>query len=529
MLQYTHPRHQLISLLVLAALALGITAIWINKGREHHFPDAPNGQFNCLSYTPRSNGGQPTEADTRKQIAIDMQQLSARTKCVRTYSVLNGLDEVPLVARKIGMKVLLGMWIGRNEQANELEITHGIDVANTNRDVIEAIIVGNEVLLRREQEAPALAQMMQRVHAATNIPVTYADVWDFWLKNPSLADSASFVTIHILPYWDDIPISIEHAMEHVDDIYKKIQNKFPDKQIYVGETGWPSAGRQREGAAPSLVNEARFTREFIAYANAHSLPNNFIEAYDQPWKKALEGTVGGYWGLYDADGAEKFPLIGAVIEDTRWWRGLLAGALFAVVIVSVAWMRKIRTPLQLIAYALAGYALGAVLLLQWHYWMISNRNWQEWSCAVAWGVACNVIFIGALLPQSAYGKVNRMIITGAEAVMLFGLAYINLGLVFDARYRDFPTMFLVLPMIAMLIAKLNYSSQESISSSLHPLYAVMFCFWMLVSVCIIAWIEKLTNHQAIGWCICCLLLAWGWLPRLSTRSSAQLLQTQTQV
>ncbi len=309
-------RHQFVSLFVLLVLSLGVTAIWINKGRAHFFPDAPNGQFGCLSYTPRSNSSYPTEADTRAQIAIDMKQLSARTHCVRTYSVMNGLDEVPVVARKLGMKVLLGIWIGRSDEVNELELQHGIEVANANRDVIEAIIVGNEVLLRREQDAPALAAMMQRVHAATNLPITYADVWDFWIKNPSLENSASFITIHILPYWDDIPISIDHAMEHVDEIYKKIQNTFPGKQIYVGETGWPSAGRQREGAVPSLVNEARFTREFIAFAAARSLPNNFIEAYDQPWKKALEGTVGGYWGLYDADGNEKFPLTGA--SDRRY-------------------------------------------------------------------------------------------------------------------------------------------------------------------------------------------------------------------
>ncbi|MES1196174.1 MAG: hypothetical protein ABUL58_04430, partial [Steroidobacter sp.] len=295
MIHYDQTRHRFLSLGLLFLLVLSASGVWINKGREHHFPDAPNGQFNCLSYTPRSSTGHPSEADTRAQIAIDMQQLSARTHCVRTYSVMGGLDEVPLVARKLGMRVLLGIWIGRNDQSNEIEIQHAIELANANRDVIEAIIVGNEVLLRREQEAPVLAQMMQRVHAATQLPVTYADVWDFWIKNPSLAESASFVTIHILPYWDDIPISIEHAMQHVDEIYKIIQNKFPGKPIYVGETGWPSAGREREGATPSLVNEARFTREFIAFANAHSLPNNFIEAYDQPWKKALEGTVGGYW------------------------------------------------------------------------------------------------------------------------------------------------------------------------------------------------------------------------------------------
>jgi len=513
-------RHQTIASSILLLLAIGTAMIWVSKGREHHYPDAPNGQFNCLSYTPRSRSDHPTEADTRNQIAIDMRQLSARTRCVRTYSVMNGLDEVPIVARKLGMKVLLGIWIGRGDDANELEIRHAIEIANANRDVIEAIIVGNEVLLRREQEAPALSAMMQRVHDATQLPVTYADVWDFWLKNPSMAEHASFVTIHILPYWDDIPISIEHAMEHVDQIYKKIQNKFPGKPIYVGETGWPSAGRQREAAAPSLVNEARFTREFIEFANAHALPNNFIEAYDQPWKKAQEGTVGGYWGLYDVDGNEKFPLTGVVVEDAQWWHGLATGSATAAFIVLIAWLKRQRSTLLLTTYALAGFILGTALLLQWHYWLISNRNWQEWACALVWGVACNIVFVGALVPRSTYGKWGSLLLTGAEAVLLFGLSYINLGLVFDARYRDFPTMFLLLPTVALVINRLINCPDESIRSNIHPLYRSVFCCWMLISSVVIAWIEKLTNVQAISWCICCLLLAWAILPRLrSLRAS----------
>src|SRR5438876_920503 len=33
-----------------------------------------------------------------------------------------------------------------------------------------------------------------------------------------------------------------------------------------------------------------------------------IEAYDQPWKRQLEGTVGGYWGLLDSARRElKYP------------------------------------------------------------------------------------------------------------------------------------------------------------------------------------------------------------------------------
>ncbi len=38
-------------------------------------------------------------------------------------------------------------------------------------------------------------------------------------------------------------------------IREKMGAAFPDKDILIGETGWPSQGRMREGALPSLVNQ----------------------------------------------------------------------------------------------------------------------------------------------------------------------------------------------------------------------------------------------------------------------------------
>ena len=75
---------------------------------------------------------------------------------------------------------------------------------------------------------------------------------------------------------------------------------FPGKEILIGETGWPSAGRMREGALPSRTNQARVVSEILDLAKREGFRVNLIEAYDQPWKRQLEGTVGGYWGLFDA-------------------------------------------------------------------------------------------------------------------------------------------------------------------------------------------------------------------------------------
>ena len=56
----------------------------------------------------------------------------------------------------------------------------------------------------------------------------------------------------------------------------------------------------REGALPSRTNQARIVSEILDLAKKEGFRVNLIEAYDQPWKRQLEGTVGGYWGLFDA-------------------------------------------------------------------------------------------------------------------------------------------------------------------------------------------------------------------------------------
>ena len=169
-------------------------------------------------------------------------------------------------------------------------------------------MVGNEVLLRGEMTAADLAANIRSVKSQVTIPVTYADVWEFWLRHREVYDAVDFVTIHILPYWEDFPIRARHAAAHVEAIRKRMAVAFPGKEILIGETGWPSAGRMREGALPSRANQAKVVSEILALAKRENFRVNLIEAYDQPWKRQLEGTVGGYWGLIDAvNRAVKFP------------------------------------------------------------------------------------------------------------------------------------------------------------------------------------------------------------------------------
>src|SRR3970282_1423440 len=101
------------------------------------------------------------------------------------------------------------------------------------------------------------------------------------------------------------PMNIESAIKHLEGVRENVEAILKDKNILIGETGWPSEGRMREDALPSKINQAIFIREFVKLAEQKRWSYNVIEACDQPWKRASEGAVGGAWGLFDKDRNDK--------------------------------------------------------------------------------------------------------------------------------------------------------------------------------------------------------------------------------
>jgi exo-beta-1,3-glucanase (GH17 family) len=519
---------------VLLAIAIGLTIQTWLAGRPSTLPDAAHEQFACASYTPSHNGHLLSLAEKHTLVASDLTILAQRFRCVRTYSVSEGLDEVPKVARQLGLKVMLGLWISSHAPSNDKEIAHGIALANQYSDVVTAVIVGNEVLLRREQTPAQMRALLERVRAGTSVPVTYADVWEFWLRNAELAEVASFVTIHILPYWEDQPIGIDHALDHVKNIYAKVQTAFPGKQVLIGETGWPSAGRPRLTAVPSLINEARFVREFVAYAEHNKIPYNLIEAFDQPWKRNQEGTVGGYWGLYNATGAAKFPFTGPVIAEPSWRRALIMALICTALFVAAGAALKPRPSGRALALlGIAGHAAGSMLFAQWQYVSTANRSWLEWLATSAWAISGWLAYVvicvtlarwldGAALRQPAsiasvvrswgHGAphvVNSRLLGVLRFLLLAGLAYVCLALTYEGRGRDFPLALIVLPITTLVLLDVLTRARAAFTLENEEL---LLAACIGLSALYIAWQETFVNTRAIAWSslslLYALLLCW---------------------
>jgi glucan 1,3-beta-glucosidase len=480
--------HYGLAWLALALATLAGAAWWWHIGRPVSLPDAPSDRIACVSYAPfRKPGETPYNTHfmmTPERIDEDLRALSQRFDCVRTYSQSNGLNAVPAIAARYHMQVLMGIWLGGVEKLNEKEIAMGIATANANPQAIRGIVVGNEVLLRGELSPKRLAEYIQTVRAATpkSIPVTYADVWERWLKYPQMAKEVDFITIHILPYWEDNPVRAVDAVQHVEDVYAHMKQVFPDKRLMIGETGWPSAGRLRRSAEPSIVDEALYLRDFLRYAATVDMPYNVIEAFDQPWKRAQEGTVGGYWGIFDSNARPKFPMRGPVTEDPRWWLGWLAGAVGAIAFTVVGTRRrKWRSAKGWLALLMAGFAAGTSAA-----WQIRQMTFActlPWEWLLSSGCLLAALCVAAALARRIAAHLADHHDHSEPASWwrfgsLFALVLYDILMAFDGRYLDFPMGLFLLPGVAYgVFGLLTHeqsmpSAEQRFMACAGPLFAI---------------------------------------------------------
>ena len=134
----------------------------------------------------------------------------------------------------------------------------------------------------------------------------------------------------------------------------------------IAEFGWPSAGYNMLRANPGRIEQATVLRDFISRAEAYGIDYNIIEAFDQPWK-TNEGSVGMYWGLFDAHREPKFSWVG-LVQDRDHWKvaslALLLGLLLSLPILA----RSRATGAEAFVLAVAANVAGAWFAAIFAFW-----------------------------------------------------------------------------------------------------------------------------------------------------------------
>ena len=338
--------------IAITALTIMAWALYNQPEREPAWPERIQG----FAFSPYQSNQAPTwnKHPRIEDIESDLQLLAGKTNAIRTYTVEKTLGQIPRLAAKYGINVAVGAWVDANEEKTKNEIRDMLNISVRSRNVVR-IIVGNEVLLRGDIPVEKLIEYLDMVRSQTDIRVSTAEPPHIWKKYPELVDHVDYIAVHLLPYWEGI--ALKDAVNYVVNSFNELKQIYPEKPIVIAEVGWPSNGRTIKAADASEANEATFLRRFLAHAAEENYVYYLMEAFDQKWKRDMEGEVGAYWGVYDVTRKPKFQFTEPIVKIPEW--PVLAGISAVMALITFALLlidskhlgTRGRGFLALIAYA----------------------------------------------------------------------------------------------------------------------------------------------------------------------------------
>ncbi len=250
------------------------------------------------------DGQQPGDIITKTQVMRRMLKLKQHAAWVRSFSCLEGNEYVPEVAKELGMKTLVGAWLGNDLEKNEQEIKAIIKLAN--EGLVDIAAVGNEVLYRKDLEEEQLIAYILRVREAipAHIPVGYVDAYYEFTIKPKVSEVCDVILSNCYPFWEGCPF--EYSLGHMNSMYHQAMEAGQGKKVIITETGWPSHGEALKGAIPSQEASLQYFIQTHLWAKQHGIETFYFSSFDESWKVGPEGEVGAHWGIWNSQEELKY-------------------------------------------------------------------------------------------------------------------------------------------------------------------------------------------------------------------------------
>ena len=254
-------------------------------------------------FSPYLEGQAPGSPVSAAQIRARLEVIRAHTRWVRSFSCTDGHEQTPAIAHAMGLKTLVGAWLGTDAAINEREIDGVIAVARAGH--ADIVAVGNEVLLREDLGEDELIAQIERVkRALPGVPVGYVDAYYLFEKHPRVTAACDVVMTNCYPFWEGCPR--EQALDYMRSMVQRTRAAAPGKRVLISETGWPDQGSAFHGAVPSEEGAMRYFIDTMNWAREDGIEIFYFAAFDEAWKVGAEGDVGAFWGLWDKDARAKF-------------------------------------------------------------------------------------------------------------------------------------------------------------------------------------------------------------------------------
>jgi exo-beta-1,3-glucanase (GH17 family) len=328
----------------------GVTDLGVSQTAERReLPEAflTRTAVNYSPYrTSRNESELSSEVITPAQVLQDLRLVqSTGIGMIRLFSSRAFAETVLRVIRdnQLDLKVQLGAFPNpvtglAAEVDNQAELDAAIRLANTYRDIVLAVSVGNEKMVEwsaAKIDPNVMAGYLRKVRAGITQPVTTNDNWLLWASVPRvIAETVDFAAVHVYPFLDTFydPLRYDWRQKTVPEAQRaqaminativEAKQQFENARVgleriglgslpmVIGETGWAAvdaAGGPALSFRAHPVNQKLYFDALQQWARDGRRTVNgpkaifFFQAFDEPWKQGDDG-----WGLFNVRREARF-------------------------------------------------------------------------------------------------------------------------------------------------------------------------------------------------------------------------------
>ena len=257
-----------------------------------------------LCFSMYEDGQKPGDHISEEQVRRRLKIIAPYTKWVRSFSCIEGNEFVPKIARELGMKTLVGAWLGDDAEKNEKEMEALIQLAK--EGFVDIAAVGNEVMYRKDLTEDELLVFINkaRKEIPTHIPVGYVDAYYEFTIKPRITEACDVILTNCYPYWEGT--NQMDALSHMKSMYHQALAAGNGKKVIITETGWPSHGESFKDSHPSTENAMKYFINTQLWSLSEDIEIFYFSSFDEAWKVGPEGEVGAHWGIWDKNEKLKF-------------------------------------------------------------------------------------------------------------------------------------------------------------------------------------------------------------------------------
>ena len=270
------------------------------KAQCEQFLDA---KMHGICFSPYEGTQEPGDPISEAQVRRKLELLVPHTEWIRVFSCTQGNEIIPKLAKEYGFKALVGAWLGEETDKNEEELQGLIALASAG--YVDVAAVGNEVMYREELEEEELIEYILRAkQVLKGIPVGYVDAYYEFTNRPKITEVCDVILANCYPYWE--ACHINYSLLYMKQMYYQAVQAASGKRVIITETGWPSSGDALGAAEPGYENALKYFINAQAWSQQEGIEMFYFSAFDEGWKVGAEGSVGAFWGIWDANEQRKF-------------------------------------------------------------------------------------------------------------------------------------------------------------------------------------------------------------------------------